>query len=90
MAVVKQAGQSLGQEIRRKLVRSLLAAATIILVMTIVITMVVAGVLHLSDALMHVYSEWLGNRILGDALCGLSLTLIPFLILLMVRLRFFR
>ena len=90
MCVIKQLGYTLGQEIRRKMVRILFGLATIILALVVGITFTIVGVLRLSDAFTHACRRWLGDPIMGDAVGGLAHILVPFVILLIIRSRLLR
>ena len=90
MAVIKQLGLTLGQEIRRKMVRIIFGIATIILVLVAGITFAIVGVLRLADALTQTCSRWLGDPIMGDALGCIALILVPLVIFLVIRSRLLR
>jgi hypothetical protein len=90
MTVIKQLGQTLGQELRRKMARILCKFPAIILVLAVGMTLTIAGVLRLSDALTLACRRWLGDPIMGDAVSGLAHILVPFVILLIIRSRLLR
>lgn len=90
MSVIKQLGQTLGQELRRKMVRILFRIATIILVLAAGMTLAIAGALHLADAMTQACRRWLGDPIMGDAVGGFALILVPIIIFLILRARLLR
>jgi hypothetical protein len=76
-AILTTFGQTLTHEIRRFVSALLLRVAIIILLLVTGIVLSVVGMLRLGDALALACAKWLGDPILGNALSGAVLIMIP-------------
>ena len=83
-AVLTFVGNVLGQEIRRTLGWLMFRLAALALLLVVGLVLAMAGVWHLAEAAAQAGSLWLGNPILGNALAGLTLLLIPYAVMLLV------
>lgn len=90
LTVIKALGHTLGQELRRKMVRLLVSLAAIIVILVILVSLTIAGVHRLADALTLACHSWLNDAVLGDLLSGFTLIFIPLGILFIVRSRLLR
>lgn len=90
MTVIKDLGHTLGQELLRKMARVLVRLAAIILVLVIVMTLTVAGALRLAEALTNTCHRWLSDPVMGDAVSGFVLVLVPLVALWIIRSRLLR